>query len=366
MAGVVQEAVDETAELFQAAALGQVGWARPLEALGRLTGSTGGELIGLGGEALVPFNLMTGVPEETAADFEAAGGGDPAVNSRVRIGSRINELHVLDESAFTTASDMRRNPAYADWIHRYDMHNVCLTPLVKTPEKLVGLALLRSARQGNVSAEEKRAFAAGAAHARAAVRTHLALEAQGERLLAGAMEAVRAVAFFCDRGGRVHAMTATAEALVAEGDVLVLRGGQLSTACEADRAALDSALGAVLGGEAPSQVVIARRLGGDDRALIEVAPLPPSCAPGFDRRALVIVHSARPDAQRIAAAARALFGLSAAEAGVAAQLAAGRSPAAIAHERGVSLGTVRSQVRRIYEKAGVASQLELSARLPRL
>jgi DNA-binding CsgD family transcriptional regulator len=32
----------------------------------------------------------------------------------------------------------------------------------------------------------------------------------------------------------------------------------------------------------------------------------------------------------------------------------------------VSLGTVRSQVRRIYDKVGVASQLELAARLPRL
>ena len=44
----------------------------------------------------------------------------------------------------------------------------------------------------------------------------------------------------------------------------------------------------------------------------------------------------------------------------------GRSPAAIAHERRVSLGTVRTQVRRIYEKIGVTSQLELAARLPKL
>lgn len=366
MSGVTQKSVEAAAERFQAAGLGQVSWEEALDGLAAVTGSTGAQLIGLGSEATVPFNVMTGVPPETGRDFLVAGGGDPAINSRVRIGMRAAELEVLDESAFTTATDMRLSPEYADWIRTYDMHHTCLTNLVKEPERNAGLALLRSEQQGNVSSEQKRAFALLAAHARGAVRTQMALEAQGAQLLAGALEAVRATAFFCDAGGRVRGMTASAEALLTDGDVLRLRKGRLTTACEADRHGLELALAAALTGGPPAYAVAARRLHGDERLFIEAAPLPSSSAPGFGPRALIIVHGPSGDEKRVAVAAGSLYGLSASEAAIAAQLAAGRSPAAIAHERRVSLGTVRTQVRRIYEKVGVASQLELAARMPKL
>lgn len=366
MGGVTLETVDATAELFQAAGLGQASWRDALEGLAEVTGSTGAQLIGLGSEATVPFNVMTGVPAETGEAFVAAGGGDPAVNSRVRVGMRAGELVVLDESAFTTATDMRLNPRYAEWIRTWDMHHTCLTNLVVEPDRHAGLALLRSKRQGNVDDDQKRAFAALAVHARSAVRTQMALEGQGAQLLAGALEAVRATAFFCDAAGRVRSMTASAEALLSAGDVLRLNRGVLTTACEADRRGLEAALAESVAGGAPTFAVAARRLNSDDRVFIEAAPLPTSSTPGFGPRALVIVHGLGIDETRIAAAAGSLYGLSAGEAAIAAQLAAGRSPAAIAHERRVSLGTVRTQVRRIYEKIGVTSQLELTARLPRL
>lgn len=366
MGDVTLEAVEATAELFQAAGLGQVPWCDALDRLATVTGSTGAQLIGLGSEATVPFNVMTGVPAETGEAFLAAGGGDPAVNSRVRVGKRAGELVVLDESAFTTAADMRLNPEYAEWIRTWDMHHTCLTNLVVGTDRHAGLALLRSERQGNVDVEQKRAFAALAAQARAAVRTQMALEAQGAQLLAGAMEAVRATAFFCDEVGRVRGMTASAEALLSAGDVLRLRKGVLTTVCEADRPGLEVVLAAALNGGAPAFAVAARRRHTDDRVLIEAAPLPSTSTPGFGPRALIIVHGPGVDEARVATVAGSLYGLSASEAAIAAQLAAGRSPAAIAHERRVSLGTVRTQVRRIYEKVGVASQLELAARLPRL
>lgn len=366
MGGVTLESVEQAEERFRQAAIGQASWGAALDGLAAVTGSTGAQLIGLGSEATVPFNVMTGVPPETGPDFVAVGGGDPAVNSRVRIGMRAAELEVLDETAFTTAADMRLNPDYAEWIRRYDMHHTCLTNLVKEPDLNAGLALLRSERQGNVSDEQKRAFAALAAQARAAVRTQMALEAQGAQLLAGAMEAVRATCFFCDESGRVRGMTASAEALLSAGDVLRLHKGALTTVCEADRRGLETALAMAVAGSAPASAVAVRRLNGDDRVFIEASPLPASTTPGFGPRALLIVHGRGVDEARVAVAAGALYGLSTGEAAIAAQLAAGRSPAAIAHTRQVSLGTVRTQVRRIYEKVGVTSQLELAARLPRL
>lgn len=364
--GVTQKSVEGAAELFQAAGLGEASWEAALEGMAALTGSTGAQLIGLGSEGTVPLNVMTGVPGESGEAFVAVGGGDPAINSRVRIGLQAAELEVLDETAFTTAADMRLNPEYAEWIRTWEMHHACLTNLVKEPDRHAGLALLRNQREGNVNDEQKRIFAFLARQARAAVRTQMALESQGAQLLVGAMEAVRTTAFFCDQDGRVRGMTASAEALLSAGDVLRLRRGMLTTVCEADRRGLEFALAEALAGGAPAFAVPARRVNTDDRVFIEVAPLASSSMPGFGPRVLVVVHGPGVDEARVAAAAGALYGLSAGEAAIAAQLASGRSPAAIAHERRVSLGTVRTQVRRIYDKVGVASQLELAARLPRL
>lgn len=71
MGRVSQKAVDGAAELFQAAGLGQVSWETALDGLAAATGSTGAQLIGLGSEATVPFNVMTGVPLETRAPIPA-------------------------------------------------------------------------------------------------------------------------------------------------------------------------------------------------------------------------------------------------------------------------------------------------------
>lgn len=360
------EEVAAVVEQFREAGVGQGAWVTALDGLARITGSMGAQLVGLGGEALVPFNMMTGVPEETADAFVAVGGGDPAINSRVRVGMRAAELEVLDESAFTTAADMERNSAYAEWIHDYHMHFACLTCLVKGPDELAGLAILRNERNGNVDAEERRVFAEIARHARSAVRTQLALEAQGAQLLAGAMDAVRAVAFFCDGFGRVRGMTSSAETMVAAGDVLRLAGGVLTTACEADRRRLETAIAHVAHADSSSFTVAARRLQADERLLVEVAPLPGSAASGLGSRVLVIVHGGRPDEHRVAGAVRSLFELSHGEAAVAAMLASGRTPPSIAQARGVAIGTIRAQVRRVYEKMGVSSQLELTAKIPKL
>ncbi|MFN3817136.1 helix-turn-helix transcriptional regulator [Brevundimonas sp.] len=358
--------MERAAELIQCAGLGQVSWETALEGLAAVTGSAGAQLIGLGSRATVPFNLMTGAPPEAGAEFISAGGGDPAVNSRIRIGQHAAELRVLDETAFTTADDMRRSPEYAAWCHRYDLHSACVTNLVKEPDQKVGMALLRSAGQGNVSYEQKRAFAVLAIQARAAVRTQMALEAQGAKLLAGAIEAIGALAFVCDAAGRVCGLTASAETLLSGGDVLRLKGGVLTTACEASRRGFEAALAQALAGGAPPCAVAVRRLLSDDRLFLEAAPLPRSGTLHFGPRALIIVRGSGADEVRVAGAARSLYGLSASEAVVAAQLAAGLSPAAIAHRRQVAVGTVRTQVRQIYQKVGVSSQLELVARLPRL
>lgn len=366
MGSVDRRALGEAIALVERAAVGQTGWREPLDAIAEVTGSMGGQLIGLGSAGLIPFNLMTNVPEECAADFAAAGGGDPRINSRVRVGSSAGELDICDESRFTTAADMRRNPEYAEWIRRYDMRHACLTSLVKSPDSLVGLAVLRGRRHGPIGEEQKRAFTRLAVHVRSAVRTQIALQDQGMMLAAGMMEVMGAAVFVCDAGGRVRAMTPAAEALAAAGDFLRIRGGVLTPACETDQPGLAREIAAAVQRPPHARpLTVVRQATGDDLLLVEAAPLPVDHAPAFRASVLVIAHVASADEARLAETARVLYGLSSAESAVAAQLALGRSPAAIAHGRQVAIGTVRTQIRRILEKSGTGGQLEFATRLHR-
>ena len=349
---------------FQEAAIGQADWETPITLLADATGSKTGELIGLGLDTVVPFNLMTNATPEAAAEFVAAGGGDPAVNSRVRVGVQARELEVLDEADFTTASDIRLNPAYADWVRDHEMTHVCLTTLVREDGLLVGMALARNAREGHIDVEGKRLFAAVAPHARRAVRTRMALEDQRLSMMVGGLDAVRVTVFLCDASRRVRAMTRAAEALIARGGPLRLTKGRLAVADSVQGGLLDLLIGDVLTGGPGGRTPVAIR--GDafhDDVLVEVAPAPGHGALGFNDCVLVIVQQPSQDDRRIAAIARALYGLSPSEAAIAAQLALGRPVAGIARQRQVSVGTVRSQVRSIFDKMSVSSQIELAARL---
>jgi DNA-binding CsgD family transcriptional regulator len=86
-----------------------------------------------------------------------------------------------------------------------------------------------------------------------------------------------------------------------------------------------------------------------------VAPLPtrlhpaPALAPSL---ALVLITDPADSPILAAQALQQLFGLTAAEAGVALALVAGRSAEEIAAERGVSVPTVRTQIRQLLAKTG--------------
>ena len=226
--------------------------------------------------------------------------------------------------------------------------------------------MLRTAAQGEIEAAERRVFQLLAPHVRAAVLTQIALQENAAALVAGALEAVSIAAFVCDFQGRVKAMSPLAEALVAHDGRLKLRDGRLVARDEADTRALAAMVQeAAFAGPStrpPSPTLVLRDLAGGDPLLVEAAPMPGDrWAYGFGVAALVIVRSGRMSEERVARQARALFGLTAMESQVVAALVAGRSPALIAAELGVSVGTVRTHVRHVFDKVQVRSLVELVA-----
>lgn len=359
------------ADAFNAAAIGETSWLEGLAGLAALTGSRCGELIGLGSDSAVPFNWVTDLGPDWVEEFVAVGGGDPEINPFVRMGRDAAELEVRVSGEFITPQDRRTLPFLAEHAVRYDLHHACLTPLVKQPEHVIGLAVVRSRREGDIDAQGRRIFATLAPHARAAVRTQLALELRGTAIVAGALEALSLAVFVCDVRGLVRAMTPAAETLVSEGAVLRMQGGRLRAGtCEQTRA-LEQAIGCVARGlERPGEPLARSLLLGDARKTplaLEIVPLPRRAyAFGFEPRALILVRGRQRSASALTTLLRAAYGLTSAEADVAVRLGEGGTPEAIADARASSLATVRAQMRALYAKLDVHNLNELIARLRQL
>lgn len=83
----------------------------------------------------------------------------------------------------------------------------------------------------------------------------------------------------------------------------------------------------------------------------------------FQPCALVLVREERPDKARAVALLQTAFELTASEAAVALQVAAGRDLQSVARDRGVSYETVRNQLKSVFGKLGVHRQSELAARI---
>ncbi|MXP42475.1 hypothetical protein GRI75_12570 [Altererythrobacter soli] len=346
-----------TVELFDDAALGLAGWDRAIESFATTLNSRNGQLIGIGSRSTLPYNLMTNMPPEAAVEFQEAGGADPWINSRVRLGVAAPELAILDDRDFTLEQDRQRSPEFGEWIDRYAIGYTCITNLLKHDDLVVGAAIFRDASQDPMTAQEKRAFAHLAGALRRSIRLQIALEGQQASILAGTFDAMDAHAFICTSEGKILGMSAPAEQLVSEGRWLTARNGQLAAAQLSSQESLFSALSSVSGANDQDAVVVRDDLG--IPLYLEVLRLPARHALPFRANVLLI---ARPPRQRdalVMSLGRELFALTPTEALIASYLAQGKSPQRIADLCGISTGTVRTHLKRIFDKTGARGQVEL-------
>lgn len=358
------------ADSFTDAALNGDGWHQALELFAQATGSEGGQLIGIGTAITAPFNTWT-INPEIAIEFDELGFSSPELNPRVRAGMAAGPGRVIAEADFITPEQIKTNEHYK-WSRHWDVPYCCLSTLIAGTDSLIGLAVLRSSRDGHITNEQKQVFASLAPHVRTAVRTQMMLEGNIANLLTGTMEAMSLAAFACDHVGQVMAMTPQAEDLLSSGRFLKLQLNCLAAELPQDSLALDQTIRAAIAGlwrPGPPLMksLFIRSLRGDktpDTIIVDVISLPARpFTLSFTPRALVLVHGAKRDDQQLIAALKAAFRLTDAEAQVAMQLANGQKPEDMADSRKVSVATIRSQVKSIYEKMGISRQGELVARL---
>lgn len=360
------------ADQFYSAATGAGSWYGALDALAAATGSRSGELIAVGPDAALPIHVMTDVSQEFLDDSVVQRIGDPDVNPRIGAGMKSRVLKVMAESDFLTPEEHKVHPHYQAFARPWDIPFICCATLDRHEGLMVGLAVLRSQKQGHVNEQERRVFAAIAPHVRAAVRMHAALEDQGATLLSGLFESLWLPAFLCDRTARVESMTPAAEAIVADGQTLQFKGGKLTAVDDASGKALADAIDAAAGdrplaARLPRTVIVRPQSPTRAPLVLDVIALP-ARALEFNIKTRILVMPQSPaggDARR-RILLQGVYKLTSAEIDVAMRMLQGAVAEAIADARGVAVATIRAQIKSILAKFGVTRQIELVARIAQL
>lgn len=355
-----RETVSESevvADLFAKAPFEEGGWDTALKALRDITGSSRAQLLALGNR-FRSFNWATDCPPEYEDEFIAAGGLRRDVNYRV--GATRAPMELTWEAHYDEVRQNGTDEAYLDHVRKYDAEFGAQIVLSQRPGVFFGLAVLHG-RQENRTTEAQRAkLKAVAPGVLAAIRMQDAIEHQGIALLRGSLEAFHSPAILLDALGKVCDATESARTLLGPGTLQIRESVLRAPRPDLDRL-LQARIAAALAGavDGPSDLWLRSDSG---LLLVDVRTLPRlDWSFGFAPRVIVTLRAPLGPAQAQARTIGTALGLTLAEAEVVALLAHGHSRQQVANLRGVSVQTVISQLRTIFQKCGVNREAELVA-----
>ncbi|MEX0759732.1 MAG: helix-turn-helix transcriptional regulator [Tistlia sp.] len=343
------------------------------DALVALTDAVGGSQVMMGihdvsqGSAVVVAPRMD--PAHLASYREHWGRGDILWQrtNRAPIGC------VLHAERFAPREELVRTPFYNEWYRPLGLGTAGLGVNLFTDDGLPGVCgIKRSSERAEFSAEEVALFAAIVPHLVRAVEIQRRLQrasiaCEAALTLGGPVQGGTLLA---DEAGRCVEANEVAQTILDAGDGLLLENGRLAGTNASTTARLRRL---IAGCARPS---ISRKAAGGslkiprDRErpplLIEIAPLdtgPRETEPdwlGLSSQ-LAVLTLTDPERQQALAreSLRTRFDLTPAEANLAMEVARGDGRQAAAARAGISLGTARTHLSRIFDKLGVQRQAEL-------
>jgi DNA-binding CsgD family transcriptional regulator/PAS domain-containing protein len=280
------------------------------------------------------------------------------------------DYKLLDERAMT------RDPFYSEFLPELDLRYFSSVVLEQTPEKMVGVSVQRTRRQGHVGDCEISLMQRLCPHFQRAydMRTRLKAVRNRENALENALDLLVDGIALLRRDGRIVYLNEALRALAARGqDFRIDRGGiEFSTPDLRGRFA--AALDAVARVQDPSAAAgltdfAVPRDHGMPTYIVSIRPLlryRNEIADTPDAVAMLLVHD--PLYRNFAAIQmlKELFGLTNAEAHMVQALGTGMTAADYARSRRVSITTVYTHLRRTREKTGWKSVAELTRRFNEL
>jgi len=266
-----------------------------------------------------------------------------------------------------SARERRRLPIWGDFYDAYDLTHICFAPIWRDGSAHIMLVVCRSARKGGYDAAERKTFGAIARYCREAIMTGEAIQTDAALILKGTFDVLSSSAFALDALGRVVALSAGAEHHLQSGHALTIENGRLNASTITGERILAKAIAPRLCLREPPLAPISVEVPGrDGRSMrLRIAQLPRDRVNiGFGPAVLATIEET-PQPKLPPSLSP---GLTAAERAVALALLEGERATQIASRRGVSVHTVRTQIKNIYAKTGVSGFVEFSAkaRLQRL
>jgi DNA-binding CsgD family transcriptional regulator/PAS domain-containing protein len=275
-----------------------------------------------------------------------------------------------------------------DYVRRDEFYNDFLIPvggiryragvrLLEDKDSNVLLAINRSPRDGPFEGAELTALRRIVNHLTKAVALHLRLAklTARENMFTDVFDRIADGIIVVDGDCRILMMNRAAQALVAAGDGLTMRDGRLGAnrsddACSLHREVASAVKMRASNGRSSGAVTTVRRASAQSALSITIVPLISRMAArmGLPQQAAASLFFAPPDPEPRLSVAQLiqLFGLTAAEARVAAAIAAGMTIDVIAVEHGTTRNTIRNQLRSTFAKTDTNRQAELVRLLSRL
>lgn len=356
-----------TVQSFNVAASGVGSWVDALGNLAQITGSKAAQLIGLGPKSSIPFNCIYGLGNDWVEDFQKMGGGNPSINPFVRAGTNIPELTSRSSEEFLSDSERRTSVFINEHANIYDIPYACLTPLILNREALIGLAVMRSKSQQNLSPPQRAIFNGLSPIIQSAVKLQLALENQTIETVRATFERLSRLVILCDQWANITSISSNAEEFLSTSSVLKIKNIKIRAASHTDQEKLDATILSMWHGKsgffAPTAktIVLGKHQGAP--LIVDVIPIAKDCHSLFLNFQLLIVIKDKAPECDIVKRVCDYYDLTLREAQIAIAVTEGKSPVTVARILSVSESTVRTHIRNIHIKLGTHSLSELTSKV---
>ena len=313
-----------------------------------------------------PFAVVGRLPEDgNAAYLQYYGAIDVRRQALERVPVGVVTAYGLDfdEGRF------RKSEFFNDFLVPHGVPYVAGGRPFQTADLSAVIAVLRTFHQEPFGEPEVAALGRLVPHLQRAARLHLQL--REVRLQNQAVEAALDQLTFgvviADATGRVLIVNRAAEEMATAGDGLLLRGGCLTAHSAEEAAALGRAVAGAAqpaarrNGGAGDSLLVSRPSGRRPFAVL-IAPLSADLALAAGHQspaALILITDLERQPTVLGRRLIELFGLTPAEACLAAALVAGKRLEDIVAERGVRMPTLRTQLRATLDKTGTRGQADL-------
>lgn len=286
----------------------------------------------------------------------------------------LHGAHLLTEGNVVTGemvcpSSVVRKSEYSEYLKKMDVFHGYGAVIQRDGALASMLTSLRPERVGPYDEHEVEVLRHLMPHLQQAIQIHRRL-ARAQAAAAASLETLDRSALgviVLDSRLRVVFSNRPAEAVLRAGDGLIQRSGELRARNSADSSALRQCLAAVAGAvtqstEVPPARLLVRRASLKPSYVLMITPFPlaSEMVPGLAAPGIAVyVHDPAAPVHIDRPLLRSLYQVTESEAEVAALLAAGCSVDAISRELGITVGTARWYLKRLFAKTATRSQADL-------